>query len=122
MRGDSEEGAPASDQQEVRTVILLVADPNDSNHPQATLFDDPADTARAIEDLLQAGLEEERLSVFFGTKAEILVSFRPVVDFTDDGREDCGQPAAVGTGVRADATRGGQRFSHLFRSAEGDTA
>lgn len=122
MRGDSEEGTPASDQQELRTVILLVADPNDSSHPQATLFDDPADAARAIEDLLQSGLEEERLSVFFGTKAEILVSFRPVVDFTDDRREDWGQPAAVARGVGADETRGAQRFSHLFRSAEGDAA
>lgn len=122
MSGDSEEGTPASDQQEPRTVILLVADANDSNHPQATLFDDPADTARAIEDLLQSGLEKERLSVFFGTKADILVSFRPVVEFADDKREDCGQPAAVGAGVGADATRGGQRFSHLFRSAEDDAA
>lgn len=110
MRDDSEEGAPASDQQELRTVILLPADASDNNHPQATLLDYPADTARAIEDLVRSGLEEERLSVFFGTKAETLVSFQPLVNFADDRREDCGQPAFFSTLLEISRMRkGGKR-------------
>jgi hypothetical protein len=110
MRGDSEEGAPASDLQELRTVTLLAAGASDNNHPQATLFDYAADTARAIEDLVRSGLEQEGLSVLFGAKAEILVSFQPVVDFTDDRREDCGQPAFFSTLLEISRMRkGGKR-------------
>lgn len=120
------------------SVIVLVTGDGDPKQGEITLLESPQKAERLVETLLEAGFERERIRVFSGIEVEMQVRYRPVVSLDGDGPgagEDQGRPDAhesgqeaglvaadVGKGKKgsdaADSyTKGGLRFSSMFRSA-----
>ncbi len=112
-------------------IIVLVADAEDSNRGEITVLDNPRKAEVLVETLLEAGLDQERIRLFSGSRAHVKVSTRPEVALMDEGASS---PAVAAPPVeetiapepvawRAAGERpvpfikDGVRFSSLFRPA-----
>ncbi len=109
-------------------IVVLVSDHNDPGRGEITLLGNPRDAERMIEELLEAGYEQERIRVFDATEVEMLVRHRPVVSLHPPEVEPppaAGESSADAEGVADDeeageampGVRNGVRFSSLFRPA-----
>ena len=107
-------------------IVVLVSDHNDPGRGEITLLDDPRDAERMIEELLEAGYEQERIRVFDALEVEMQVRHRPVVSLFRPQPEPAfaagedGVEADGADGEEAEGTpfvRNGVRFSSLFRPA-----
>ena len=114
----SSEKDTSGDQQMSTKVILLVFDPEDSDHGEVKLLDDPEKAERMVETLLEAGFEQERIRAFTGTESTIAVIHRPVV--TIGGEEtDQAQPEPAGADSGNGHKEVGRLSDHLPSAADG---
>ncbi|HEX9641403.1 MAG TPA: hypothetical protein VGB13_08815 [Candidatus Krumholzibacteria bacterium] len=129
-----------------RTVVMVL-DRDDPSHGDIKMLADGNEAARLAEDLLESGVEVERIRVFDAVELSLKVAHRPVVSLgTDSGEEFAAEPLesldelatlpswstepqgevdAEGEGdldgevVTAEPhVRNGVRFSSLFKSDE----
>lgn len=70
--------------------IVLVADKGDSKHGEITVLDAAGKAVSLVETLLEAGFEQERISVFTGSGVSMTVTYRPVVALSGAGDNDPG--------------------------------
>ena len=88
---DTDGTGEPSDGQMAAKIILLVSDSNDSKFGEIITLDEIPKAESAIEALLEAGLEQERVRVFTGAEINIRVTYRPLValasDLTDSAEE-----------------------------------
>jgi len=113
-----------------RSVIVMVADPEDRKRGEITVMSDPREAARYAESLLIAGLEQDRIRVFTASEVQVSVTHRPVVTLVAPGSESSGSeaqgpgqeaPPAEGEAAGEEAreptpfVQNGVRFSSLFR-------
>ena len=119
-----------------RTVVMVL-DRDDPNRGEIKMLADGNEAARLAEDLLESGVEVERIRVFDAVELALKVAHRPVVSLgTGTGEEivaempdplDDVQPLvaslpdaedeAEGEAVAAEPlVRNGVRFSSLFKS------
>jgi hypothetical protein len=123
----------------------MVMDRDDASHGEITMLADGNEAARLAEDLLESGVEVERIRVFDAVELSLKVAHRPVVSLgTDAGEEFSAAPpepfaeleplpswsSRPQTEIDADAeidldnepvtaeplVRNGVRFSSLFKS------
>ena len=112
-------------------IIVLVADPEDSNRGEITVLDNPRKAEVLVETLLEAGLDQERIRLFSGSRAHVQVSTRPEVALMDEGAPSTAAASApveeivapepvawkAAAGQPAPYIKDGVRFSSLFRPA-----
>jgi hypothetical protein len=127
-----------------RTVVMVL-DRDNSSHGEINMLADGNEAARLAEDLLESGVEVERIRVFDAVELALKVAHRPVVSLgTDAGEEFAVAPPelldepeplpswssepqnAVGADAEIDLdgepvaveplVRNGVRFSSLFKS------
>ncbi len=112
-------------------IIVLVADPEDSNRGEITVLDNPRKAEVLVATLLEAGLDQERIRLFSGNRAHVRVSTRPQVALVDEGApstaaadrpvEETIAPEPVAWRAAAERpvpfVKDGVRFSSLFRPA-----
>jgi hypothetical protein len=124
--------------------VVMVLDRDDPKRGEITMLTEPHEAARLAEDLIESGVEVERIRIFDATEMEMRVVHKPVVTLgTDEGEnapayaaEDTSlehedlEPVTVGSGRSADEPhtddgqsfaeeplmRNGVRFSSLFKS------
>ena len=79
------------DGQMTAKIILLVSESNDSTFGEVIVLDEIRKAECAIEALLEAGFEQERVRVFTGPEINIQVTYRPLVvlarDLADSAEE-----------------------------------
>ena len=125
--------------------IVLVSDRDDDKHGEITVVNDLQKAERLVETLLEAGFDRERIQVFVGNSLDMQVTHRAVVSLVGDEMATEGEgaepaedpeeneieqtvsvtepePAEVHAGAEEAApvaaySKGGVRFSSLFRSA-----
>ena len=68
-----------SDGQAAAKIILVVSDSDDSKFGEITVLDEIRNAESAIEALLEAGLEQERVRAFSGAEMNVQVTYRPLV-------------------------------------------
>ena len=129
------------------STVVMVLDRDDPSHGEIKMLADGNEAARLAEDLLESGVEVERIRVFDAIELSLKVAHRPVVSLgTDTGDEFAGaspesldQPLTLpswssqpqgdvdvdsevdldGEAVTAEPhMRNGVRFSSLFKSDE----
>lgn len=125
----------------VRSMIVMVVDPEDPKHGEITVVDDAAAAAHMAEALLEGGVDQERVRIFSASEVKMSVAHRPVVtlfgsDGSGGGREEnpegdqnvgcsgasspegeaSGEPPAEGEEPEP-FVQNGVRFSSLFRSS-----
>jgi hypothetical protein len=112
-------------------IIVLVADPEDSNRGEITVLDNPRKAEVLVETLLEAGFDQERIRLFSGSRAHVQVSTRPQVALMDEGApstaaasapvEEIVAPEPVAWKAAGEQPapfiKDGVRFSSLFRPA-----
>ena len=73
--------------------VVMVLDRDDSKRGEITMLAEPREAARLAEDLLESGVEVERIRIFEATELGMRVVHKPVVTLgTDDGED---QPATT---------------------------
>ncbi len=73
------------------TVIVVVADLDNSAHGEINVMESPDKAARLVETLLESGYEQERVRVFTAEEFQMQVHHQPVVSLTmpaDRGAEE----------------------------------
>ena len=120
--------------------VVMVLDTDDAARGEIKMLSEQHEAARLVEDLLESGIELERIRVFDALELSLKVAHRPVVSLaTDTGEEissaapdflgdaEPGTPAfahsiedeSEGDPVTAEPlVRNGVRFSSLFKSDE----
>ena len=121
--------------------VVMVLDSDDPTRGEIKMLADANEAARLAEDLLESGVEVERLRVFDAVELSLKVAHRPVVSLgTDAGEEFAaarpepldefdpppfrssqaeGEDELEGEAVNAEPlVRNGIRFSSLFKSDE----
>ena len=127
--------------------VVMVLDRDDPSHGDIKMLADGNEAARLAEDLLESGVEVERIRVFDAVELSLKVAHRPVVSLsTDSGEAFAAEPLGSLDGletlpswsaepqVEVDAegevdldgevvaaephVRNGVRFSSLFKSDE----
>ena len=127
--------------------VVMVLDRDDPSHGDIKMLADGNEAARLAEDLLESGVEVERIRVFDAVELSLKVAHRPVVSLgTDTGEEFAAEPLGSLDGLETlpswstepqgevDAegevdldgevvaaephVRNGVRFSSLFKSDE----
>lgn len=68
----------------IRTAVM-VFDPQDPKHGELTILSGTNEAARRVEELLEGGVEIERIRVFDATELSMKVVQKPVVSFGADG-------------------------------------
>jgi hypothetical protein len=81
---DTDGTGEPSDGQMAAKIILLVSDSNDSKFGEIIVLDEVRKVESAIEALLEAGFEQERVHVFTGAEINIQVTYRPLVVLAGD--------------------------------------
>lgn len=76
---DTDGTGEPSDGQMSAKIILLVSDSDDSKFGEIIVLDEIRKAESAIEALLEAGFEQERVRVFAGAEINIQVIYRPLV-------------------------------------------
>ena len=75
-----------------RTVVMVL-DRDDPSHGEIKMLADGNEAARLAEDLLESGVEVERIRVFDAVELSLKVAHRPVVSLgTDAGEEFAAAP------------------------------
>ena len=112
--------------------LVVLVDDKDPERGEFRLVDGPADVARYVETLLEAGYGQERVRVFEAAEIHLEVNYRPVVSLgadcapaavpasappqTDEPVEDEDEQQAESDDANeAQGMRNGVRFSELFR-------
>lgn len=112
--------------------VVMVLDRDDPRRGEITMLGGTEEAARLAEDLLESGIETERIRIFDATELTMKVAHKPVVSLgegpaveqpselpEDDGPapyvadESPGEPAE-----EEPLVRNGVRFSSLFRSED----
>ncbi len=113
--------------------VVMVLDRDDPKRGEITMLEDTHQAARLAEDLLESGIETERIRVFDATELTMKVAHKPVVSLGDDAGDEQWPLGAQSTdetepmpvlatepqGEPAEEeplVRNGVRFSSLFRS------
>ena len=102
-------------------IVVFVADLDGSNRGELTVLEDPRKAERLVETMLEAGVEQERVTVFYAAPLEMEVRQRPVVSLSADAAQASaaeaeGTPEPEGEGAEdGPFVRNGVRFSSLFR-------
>jgi hypothetical protein len=81
---DTDGTSEPSDEQVAAKIILLVSDSNDSKFGEIIVLDEIRKAESAVEALLEAGFEQERVHVFTGAEINIQVTYRPLVVLASD--------------------------------------
>lgn len=81
-----------------RTAVM-VFDPQDPKHGELTILTGTEEAARRVEELLESGVEIERIRVFDATELSMKVVQRPIVTFGSD--EAYATPTPEVQGLRA---------------------
>lgn len=110
--------------------IVMISDPEDPRRGEITVVDDPRTATHLVETLLEAGFQQERIRLFSGDQAEMLVSSRPVVSLVDEQPtpirpvDEAITPPESARAEEEEAkeevtpfVRDGVRFSSLFRAS-----
>jgi len=115
--------------------VVMVLDRDDPKRGEITMLADTHEAARMAEELLESGVETERIRIFDATELAMKVAHKPVVSLGDDADEEQ-RPLAAQSADEADSVpvlvsetqgepaeeeplvRNGVRFSSLFRSDE----
>ena len=113
--------------------LVVLVDDKDPERGESRLVDGPADVARYVETLLEAGYGQERVRVFESSEIHLEVNYRPVVSLGADSApaaaptsappeadesvdDEVGEQQADGAdSAEAQGMRNGVRFSELFR-------
>ena len=95
--------------------VLVVSDEKDDTHREIWVLDSAHETERLVENLLEAGFDQERIRVWVGSEAEFRTTYRPVVGFIDRANPITALEPVEAAGVN------GRSVSSLFRSARDDT-
>jgi hypothetical protein len=103
-KGTDGTGEP-SDGQMAAKIILLVSDSSDSKFGEIIMLDEARKAEHAIEALLEAGLEQERVRVFDGAEINIQVTYRPLVVLAS-GLADSAEESGRRLGDQADPEAG----------------
>lgn len=75
-----------------RTVVMVL-DRDDPSHGEIKMLADGNEAARLAEDLLESGVDVERIRVFDAIELSLKVAHRPVVSLgTDSGEEFAAEP------------------------------
>ena len=75
-----------------RTVVMVL-DRDDPSHGEIKMLADGNEAARLAEDLLESGVEVERIRVFDAVELSLKVAHRPVVSLgTETGEEFAAEP------------------------------
>jgi hypothetical protein len=124
--------------------VVMVLDRDDRKRGEITMLAEAQEAARLAEDLIESGVEVERIRIFDATELEMKVVHKPIVSLgRDDGENSLPhfadeplmdheelEPVAVHSGGSDDdqygddqqllseepLTRNGVRFSSLFKS------
>lgn len=124
--------------------VVMVLDRDDPKRGEITMLAEPREAARLAEDLLESGVEVERIRIFEATELGMRVVHKPIVTLGTDEGEDAiahqsddllpeqeePEPVAVRSGGSDDEPhadgaqsfseepwlRNGVRFSSLFKS------
>ena len=73
--------------------VLMVLDRDDPSHGDIKMLADGNEAARLAEDLLESGVEVERIRVFDAIELSLKVAHRPVVSLgADSGEEFAAEP------------------------------
>jgi hypothetical protein len=124
--------------------VVMVLDRDDPKRGEITMLREPQEAARFAEDLIESGVEVERIRIFDANELEMRVVHKPVVSLgTNDGDDPPAdvveeppleheelEPVAVRSGASDDdldlpdgqsfseepLMRNGVRFSSLFKS------
>jgi hypothetical protein len=126
--------------------VVMVLDRDDPKRGEITMLGEAREAARLAEDLIESGVEVERIRIFDATELEMRVAHKPVVSLGADDSQDQPvqaveepmpeheepepEPVAVRAGASDDEshgideqsfmeeplTRNGVRFSSLFKS------
>lgn len=74
--------------------VVMVLDRDDPSHGEIKMLADGNEAARLAEDLLESGVELERIRVFDAVELSLKVAHRPVVSLgTDSGEEFAAAPS-----------------------------
>jgi hypothetical protein len=126
--------------------VVMVLDRDDPKRGEITMLAEPREAARLAEDLIESGVEVERIRIFDATEMEMRVVHKPVVSLGTNDSDDPPayaaeeppleheefEPVTVGSGASGsddelDSAQGqsfaeeplmrnGVRFSSLFKS------
>jgi len=124
--------------------VVMVLDRDDPKRGEITMLREAHEAARLAEDLIESGVEVERIRIFDATELEMRVAHKPVVSLGSDDSDDPPawlaedpvleheepEPVAVRAGGSDDEPHGddqqllaeeplmrnGVRFSSLFKS------
>jgi hypothetical protein len=67
--------------------VVMVLDRDDPRRGEITMLGEPHEAARLAEDLIESGVEVERIRIFDATELEMRVAHKPVVTLGSDGGE-----------------------------------
>jgi hypothetical protein len=119
------------------TIVVMVLEQDDSSRGEIKVMRDPGEAARLAEDLIESGVEIERIRIFDATELAMKVSHKPVVSLGAEApyeappppAEEDLEPVAVRAGAANDDSsedeqslsdtpfvQNGVRFSSLFKS------
>lgn len=85
------------------TVIVVVADLDNSAHGEINVLETEEEAAQLVETLIESGYDQGRVRVFAAAELEIQVYHRPVVALTTAAAADTAeQPEIPGAGEEAD--------------------
>jgi hypothetical protein len=116
-------------------VIVMVVDAAEERRGEVTVLDEPAEAARLVESLLEAGYDQSGIRVFGANEIRMTVAHRPVVTLVprepeapqeaepepaSEDREAGAEQAGEGeleasSEEEAPFVQNGVRFSSLFR-------
>ena len=104
-------------------VIVMVSDRDNAMRGEITVADNPRTAAHLVETLLEAGYQQEQITLYSGEEAEMRVSSRPIVALVDGpsmptARESVESYETARESADEEATpfvKDGVRFSSLFR-------
>lgn len=113
--------------------VVMVLDQDDPKRGEITLLPGTREAARLAEDLIESGVQLERIRIFDATELSMKVQHKPVVSLgADDDGVDFHQPSGASSEepeqepvfaddsqaeqpVEEPAMQGGVRFSSLFK-------
>ncbi len=98
----------------VTQVLVLVAYRDNPQHTEIMVLDERADAERIFENLLEAGIEQERIRIFSGTELHAQVTHKPVVAL-DVGDTD-------GSAMESDVPPVEEEIEHEEAGHEAETA
>ena len=74
------------------STVVMVLDAVDSSHGEINMLTDDNEAARLAEELLESGVEVERIRVFDAIELSLKVAHRPVVSLGADSGEEFAAP------------------------------